>query len=314
MNNLATQMIKVQEILNNNILGDRDIDEVDKNFIKLLNSIRSGGLIHPITIKVYNNGGFKYRVVCGQRRIRVFEILGLETIPAIILEEPEIKLEMSKIFDENTKRKSLKKISEVKTILKMIHINYLISLNVDEQNINFDTLENDSFELSNTFVKIFLKKGLQKAQLNDEESNILFAFQKACDSIGISLINLVKKIELLKYQPDILFLKEKEFITTVTAKRLNNIKSHEKFQEIISLFKNKKENALEKLKDIEEDVLNTNPNFLILEKSEQLFKRIKGLHKKNIPINEPEKVLKYLEHLEILTRQTNEIEKGKRKS
>lgn len=314
MNNLATQMIKVQEILNKNILGDRDIDEVDKNFIKLLNSIRSGGLIHPITVKIYNDGSFRYRVVCGQRRIRAFEILGLETIPAIILEEPEIKLEMSKIFDENTKRKSLKKISEVKTILKMIHINYLISLNVDKQSISFNTLEEDSFELSNTFVKIFLKKGLQKAQLSDEESNILFAFQKACDSIGISLINLVKKIELLRYQPDILFLKEKELITTVTAKKLNNIKAHEKFPEIISLFKNKEENALEKLKEIEENVSSNNPNFLILEKVELLCKRIKGLHKKNIPINEPEKVIKYMEHLEILTGQTNEIEKGKRKS
>ena len=314
MDNLATQLIKIQEILNKNILGDRDIDEVDKSFIKLLNSINSGGLIHPITVKIYNDREFKYRVVCGQRRIRAFEILGLEYIPAIILKEPEIKLEMSKIFDENTKRKSLKKISEVKTILKMIYINYLISLNVDKENINFDTLEEDSFELSNNFVKIFLKKSLQKVQLTDEESNILFAFQKASDSIGISLINLVKKIELLKYQPDILFLKEKELITTVTAKRLNNIKAHKKFQEIISLFKTKKENALEKLKELEEDISSTNPNFLILEKAEQLYKRIKGLHKKNIPINEPEKVIKYIEHLEILTGQTNEIEKGKRKS
>ena len=55
----------------------------DGSFVRLLNSIRKVGIIEPIIVRVKN---CKYEIISGQRRVRAAEILGMETVPAIVYE------------------------------------------------------------------------------------------------------------------------------------------------------------------------------------------------------------------------------------
>ncbi|MFB0523075.1 MAG: ParB N-terminal domain-containing protein [Candidatus Bathyarchaeia archaeon] len=60
--------------------------EVEKELDKLILSIKKMGLLYPIV--VYEEEG-RYKTIDGQRRVRAFEELGKETIPAIIIQKPE---------------------------------------------------------------------------------------------------------------------------------------------------------------------------------------------------------------------------------
>lgn len=55
----------------------------DSSFVKLLNSIRKIGIIEPIAVREKNG---KHEIISGQRRVLAAEILGMRSIPAIILE------------------------------------------------------------------------------------------------------------------------------------------------------------------------------------------------------------------------------------
>lgn len=63
--------------------------EVEKDLDKLKLSIQKIGLLYPIL--VYEEEG-KYKTIDGQRRVQVFQDLGEETIPAIIIDKPADEL------------------------------------------------------------------------------------------------------------------------------------------------------------------------------------------------------------------------------
>jgi len=63
--------------------------EVEKDLDKLKLSIQKIGLLYPIV--VYEEEG-KYKTIDGQRRVMVFEELGRETIPALVIPKPEDEL------------------------------------------------------------------------------------------------------------------------------------------------------------------------------------------------------------------------------
>ena len=60
--------------------------EVEKNLDKLILSIQKIGLLYPIV--VYEEEG-KYKTIDGQRRVRAFEELGKDTIPALVIPKPK---------------------------------------------------------------------------------------------------------------------------------------------------------------------------------------------------------------------------------
>ena len=63
--------------------------EVEKDLEKLKLSIKKIGLLYPIV--VYEEEG-RYKTIDGQRRLRVFEDLGRETISALVIPKPEDEL------------------------------------------------------------------------------------------------------------------------------------------------------------------------------------------------------------------------------
>lgn len=76
----------VSEIPLTNIICNADNpfkNTEDGSFVKLLNSIRKIGIIEPVAVREKNG---KYEIISGQRRVLAAEILGLRSIPAIILE------------------------------------------------------------------------------------------------------------------------------------------------------------------------------------------------------------------------------------
>jgi len=62
---------------------------VEKDLDKLKLSIQKIGLLYPIV--VYEEEG-RYKTIDGQRRVMVFEELGKETIPALVIAKPEDEL------------------------------------------------------------------------------------------------------------------------------------------------------------------------------------------------------------------------------
>lgn len=90
---------------------------------ELIKSVEVNGLQQPIVIQPYDlHPPHKYRVVMGHRRLRAFEALKRETIPAIIrtdLKDEAQALAMNLI--ENLERKELTIMQEAKAIERFLH-------------------------------------------------------------------------------------------------------------------------------------------------------------------------------------------------
>jgi len=78
----------------------RDFDE--GSLKELADSIRSVGIIHPIIVTKAT--GRKYTIIAGERRYRACDMLGLKTIPAVVMDSKDA-LEIGLI--ENLQRKDL---------------------------------------------------------------------------------------------------------------------------------------------------------------------------------------------------------------
>ena len=78
-----------------------------ETIIELANSIKSQGIIQPITVRKINNN--KYQLISGERRVRACKLAGIEKIPVYIIKADEQKmLEMGLI--ENIQREDLNSI------------------------------------------------------------------------------------------------------------------------------------------------------------------------------------------------------------
>ena len=78
-----------------------------ETIIELANSIKSQGIIQPITVRKINNN--KYQLISGERRVKACKLAGIEKIPVYIIKADEQKmLEMGLI--ENIQREDLNSI------------------------------------------------------------------------------------------------------------------------------------------------------------------------------------------------------------
>ena len=84
--------------------NDRSVYEnSDSSIRQLANSIKRRGQIHTITVRPIENG--KYELICGERRLKAFELLGLTTIEAKVVEATDEEvLELRR--DENIHSKN----------------------------------------------------------------------------------------------------------------------------------------------------------------------------------------------------------------
>ena len=98
----AMQELNLADIRPNPFQPRTEFDEEALN--ELAASIRSIGIVQPITVRSVDGG--KYEIIAGERRFRASKLAGLETIPAYIRKtEDESLLELALI--ENIQREDL---------------------------------------------------------------------------------------------------------------------------------------------------------------------------------------------------------------
>jgi len=90
----------------------------DSGLEDLTNSIRQKGIIQPITVRELPDG--KFELIAGERRLRASKIVGLEKLPAYILDvkSNEDMLEMALI--ENIQREDLNPLEEAEGYMLLI--------------------------------------------------------------------------------------------------------------------------------------------------------------------------------------------------
>ncbi len=96
------QFIEVVKVSPNPFQPRETYDQ--EKYIELKNSIAENGIVQPITVRRFNDG---YQLIAGERRLRSVSDLGLNTIPAYIIdvESDEEMMELSII--ENIHREDL---------------------------------------------------------------------------------------------------------------------------------------------------------------------------------------------------------------
>lgn len=85
---------------------------------ELANSIREYGVMQPITVRCIN--GVNYELVTGERRLRASKIVGLETIPAIIIDITDKDSAVIALI-ENLQRQNLNYLEEAEGYQNLMH-------------------------------------------------------------------------------------------------------------------------------------------------------------------------------------------------
>ena len=85
---------------------------------ELAQSIREYGILQPITVRKSTSGG--YELIAGERRLRASKLLGMETIPTLIMNSYEQDSAMMAMI-ENLQRENLHYMEEAKGYASLIH-------------------------------------------------------------------------------------------------------------------------------------------------------------------------------------------------
>lgn len=91
----------------------------EEDLQELANSIKEKGIIQPLIVTSGDNN--KYELIAGERRLRASKLVGLETVPVVVLEidDEDSLLELALI--ENVQRTDLNPIEEAEAYRKLIH-------------------------------------------------------------------------------------------------------------------------------------------------------------------------------------------------
>ena len=176
-----------------------------ETIIELANSIKSQGIIQPITVRKINNN--KYQLISGERRIKACEIAEIKEIPAYIIKADEQKmLEMGLI--ENIQREDLNSI-EIAVSYKRL---------IDECKISQEDLGvrigKDRSTINNYLRLLKLPPYIQKGLINEKismghartlitienlESKLIIYKKIISEKLSVRQVeNLVKKINSVK--------------------------------------------------------------------------------------------------------------------
>ena len=122
MNN-EVKNISVNDIMPNRFQPRKNFDQEALN--ELADSIRQHGIIQPLVLRKL---GEKFEIITGERRYKAANMLGLKTVPAIIMEiDDASSAEIALV--ENVQRKDLTAIEEAKSYQKILELG---QMNQDE--------------------------------------------------------------------------------------------------------------------------------------------------------------------------------------
>lgn len=122
----------------------------------LTNSIKEHGIIQPLIVTPAGDG---YQVIAGERRLRAANLLGLETVPAVIRDVKEQqKLELALV--ENLQRQDLNPVEQAVAYQRLID-----EFNVTQEEVAQRVGKNRSV-IANTIRLLTLPTEIQKALVN----------------------------------------------------------------------------------------------------------------------------------------------------
>ena len=107
--------IAVKEIIPNPTQPRRDFDE--EALAELADSIRTLGVIQPVTVKPTTDG--RYIIISGERRWRAAQVAGLEVLPAYIREVDDTNLHAMALV-ENVQRQDLNAIEIALSLQRLV--------------------------------------------------------------------------------------------------------------------------------------------------------------------------------------------------
>lgn len=119
-------LIDVMEILPNKFQPRKSFE--NNGIIRLADSIRRFGILHPLTVRRINYDGFvpagsvpyKYELISGERRLRAAILLGLERVPCIIRFASEKESAEIAVI-ENLLRRDLDMFEEARAFSRLIN-------------------------------------------------------------------------------------------------------------------------------------------------------------------------------------------------
>ena len=95
----SENLVEVYPILLEHIEVSDEREEDPQAFDDLVRSITEMGLLQPIVVAPVDEGGSRYKVLCGRRRLRAMKSIGCDFIPAVVTSVDEIHREMVTITE-----------------------------------------------------------------------------------------------------------------------------------------------------------------------------------------------------------------------
>ena len=150
--------VKIEDIVPNRYqprlkFNDQDLSE-------LASSIRQYGIIEPLTLRPFDT---KYEIIAGERRYRAAKLLGMQTVPAIIMNINDATSAELAIV-ENVQRKNLNAIEEARAYKKILEIE-----NITQEELAKKIGKNQA-TISNKIRLLELATEVQDAVLNNQIS------------------------------------------------------------------------------------------------------------------------------------------------
>lgn len=91
----------------------------DEDLVELSDSIKENGIIQPLIVKTTDEQDI-YELIAGERRLRASKLIGLETVPVVVLDVSDENTLLELALIENVQRTDLNAIEEAEAYSKLI--------------------------------------------------------------------------------------------------------------------------------------------------------------------------------------------------
>ncbi|HYM20118.1 MAG TPA: ParB/RepB/Spo0J family partition protein [Candidatus Kapabacteria bacterium] len=112
----SVAMISLSDIAPNPLQPRKDF--APESLGELVESIRSHGIIQPVTVRRTASG--RYELISGERRVRASRIVGLDEIPAYIIDVDTNRRMLEMAIVENVQRQNLNPLEEAESYRRLI--------------------------------------------------------------------------------------------------------------------------------------------------------------------------------------------------
>ncbi len=213
------------DLIDNPPFHDRSFYSKEK-IVELAENIKIYGLAHPIVVRKKENG--RYERIIGFRRIKAFEYLGRDKIPAVVLLDVSKDTALALMLSENIQRENLNDYDKVYSQVQ--YLQFVFKKESLEDTIKF-ILRVNNYKLGNV------------RNLSEEEKEEAIKLENLIKAItGKSLRTFIDKLKLLNIHPLIKDAVRRNNWSYTIALELNKLAKKKKIKELETLIKEAEQN------------------------------------------------------------------------